>query len=339
MKLLYATSIQLPSKLANRLQVTAMAEAFGSYLDENFVLGLNGEYSSVRYYKVHTAFSPFLAFEYFWYCIYQDITHIYCREEKLAAFLLPFCKMIGVPLIFEAHTVVDSALFRFVIKHANSIVAISDGLAKDLGRKCIVLRDGFDDGLFGKKSRESLRKEFGFEGRTVAYVGSIGQYHSWKGVDTFLEASKILPELSFVLAGGERNEIAQLKKLYPTVRFLSHIPHEKAIQVMEAADVVVLPNKKGNPIPEKYTSPLKLFEYLASGAAIVASDLPSIREVVSESEVTFFEAGDVESLAEAIKSATPKPNDVKRFTWKNRAFSFLSGLRNGPSYEYLLGWE
>ena len=75
---------------------------------------------------------------------------------------------------------------------------------------------------------------------------------------------------------------------------------------------------------------MKLFEYMASGVPIIASQIPSIEEIVSDNEVKFFEPDNVESLINAIdnilqdqdsakklaKNARVKVND---YTWRIRA--------------------
>jgi glycosyltransferase involved in cell wall biosynthesis len=98
---------------------------------------------------------------------------------------------------------------------------------------------------------------------------------------------------------------------------------------LKASDLLVLPNKKGDRVSERYTSPLKLFEYMASGTAIVASDLPSIREVVDEESAWFFSSNDSESLVATIRTALFEKERsfrkaerakevVKGYTWQRR---------------------
>ena len=80
---------------------------------------------------------------------------------------------------------------------------------------------------------------------------------------------------------------------------------------MKACDALVLPNKKGDAISEKFTSPMKLFEYMASGVPIIASDLPSIREVLDENSAIFFEAGNSKDLHSAIQKLFSAPSRTR----------------------------
>ena len=73
-------------------------------------------------------------------------------------------------------------------------------------------------------------------------------------------------------------------------------------ELLRQASVLVLPNQ-ASAISTRFTSPLKLFEYMAAGRAIVASDLPSIREVLNDRvNALLVTPGDAHALAEAIRS-------------------------------------
>ena len=85
---------------------------------------------------------------------------------------------------------------------------------------------------------------------------------------------------------------------------------------------------------EKHTSPLKLFEYMASGRPIVASDLLSLREILTEQEAIFFKPDDPLDLALKIKEILVNQSlaeqisqnareKVQNYTWQNRAHRAL----------------
>jgi len=107
-------------------------------------------------------------------------------------------------------------------------------------------------------------------------------------------------------------------------------PHGEIPIWLRAADVLVLPNTARENISKYYTSPVKLFEYMASGRPIVASDLPSVKALVDERMAVFFEPDNPKDLADKIHWVLENPQDaqnlallaqeeVLRYTWDKRA--------------------
>ena len=105
------------------------------------------------------------------------------------------------------------------------------------------------------------------------------------------------------------------------------VPPEDALG---AADVLVVLGTSRDRQSYRYTSPMKLFEYLATGRPIVASRTPAICEIVSEEEVLFYEPDDVEDLARVVLYAiahsqelAPRQEAAERkartFSWQGRA--------------------
>ena len=93
--------------------------------------------------------------------------------------------------------------------------------------------------------------------------------------------------------------------------------------------MLLLPNVPISDESNYYTSPIKMFEYMASGVPIIASDLPSLREVLDESNAVLVEAGNPQKLEEAITSLVSDTArathisrkafaDVQRYSWDNQ---------------------
>jgi glycosyltransferase involved in cell wall biosynthesis len=104
---------------------------------------------------------------------------------------------------------------------------------------------------------------------------------------------------------------------------------------LKAADVAVLPNTAREEISRICTSPLKLFAYMASGAPLVASDVPALREVISERSAVFVAPDDPAALAGGIRALAEDParaaalaavakEDARQYTWEKRAERILS---------------
>ena len=140
----------------------------------------------------------------------------------------------------------------------------------------------------------------------VAYAGHL---YAWKGVDVLLRAVAQLPDVAALIVGGHEREpdLARLKALASELGIAERVtftglvaPAEVPAQLARAM-VLVLPNP-ASAISTKFTSPLKLFEYMAAGRAIVATDLPAIREVLRDNEEALLVApGDATALADAIQ--------------------------------------
>lgn len=114
------------------------------------------------------------------------------------------------------------------------------------------------------------------------------------------------------------------------MKFTGLVEPARVPDLLEGAAVLALPNP-ASAISTRYTSPLKLFEYLAAGRPIVASDLPSIREVVHDGVTALLVApGDPEALAAAISRLLHDPELAGRlakaavelapeYSWDRRA--------------------
>ena len=127
-----------------------------------------------------------------------------------------------------------------------------------------------------------------------------------RGVEMLIEALDFLPDVFYVrLVGGQAQQREDFKKKYHSLivlgRLIMSLPvaHLDVKEIMVSADIAVLPT----PLPgfASFTSPLKLFEYMAAGMPIIASDTESFREILSEKSALFFKEYDSRDLAAKIK--------------------------------------
>ena len=169
-------------------------------------------------------------------------------------------------------------------------------------------------------------------------VGYAGHLYPWKGVDLLLEAIARTASASALIIGGHQAEgdRARLEALATTlgiatrVEFTGHLAPAEVPAQLRKATILALPNPP-SAISTHFTSPLKLFEYMAAGRAIVASDLPSIREVLRhEVNALLVAPGAPASLAFGIERLLASPelaarlarnalSDVDDYTWSRRA--------------------
>jgi len=169
----------------------------------------------------------------------------------------------------------------------------------------------------------------------AAYAGHL---YPWKGVDVFVRALARTPEVDGLIVGGHPDEpdlgrvqaILHMRGLADRVRLTGLVPPGVVAAQLCQADILVLPNTP-SATSERYTSPLKLFEYLTIGRAIVASDLPAIREVLTDGQTArLVRAGDADALADALRELAASPATstalgaaaralAPRYTWDARA--------------------
>jgi glycosyltransferase involved in cell wall biosynthesis len=186
--------------------------------------------------------------------------------------------------------------------------------------------------------------------RTRPLVAYAGHLYPWKGVDILIEALARLPHVDAVIVGGHSQErdlqrvqaLAGRHALGSRITFTGLLPPPEVAAQLARAHVLALPNTATG-MSERYTSPLKLFEYLAAGRAIVASDLPAIREVVRHGEQAWLvPPGDAAALAAALDHLVSHPAiaapmaerafaHAAEFSWARRAarLEALAGQLHG----------
>ena len=151
-----------------------------------------------------------------------------------------------------------------------------------------------------------------------------------------LAFAKHLRDVQVAVIGNGPEHIADLRRRHQNITFLDFRPYREIADNQAAADVLVLPNSGKEEISARFTSPLKLFPYMASKKPIIIADLPSTREILSEREAYFFRADDAADLARAIEQALSDPEagaraarayeKVLHYSWAARAKNVLENL-------------
>jgi glycosyltransferase involved in cell wall biosynthesis len=236
---------------------------------------------------------------------------------------------------------------RRVWQRAPAYVTITQGLADDLTERygprdhLFVVPDGAPEPTDASRSADTLVKAGLDPGQGVApalVVGYAGHLYPWKGVDILVRALADLPSVRAVIIGGHPHErdFARVRALVDElglqhrVELTGQVAPAAVRPLLARASILVLPNT-ASATSDRYTSPLKLFEYLSLGRAIVASDLPALREVLSDGVTALLvPPGRPDALAQAIQRLAEQPALMRalaqraaelapRFTWRARA--------------------
>ncbi|MBP3604429.1 MAG: glycosyltransferase [Lachnospiraceae bacterium] len=174
-------------------------------------------------------------------------------------------------------------------------------------------------------------------------IGYCGSIRKGKGLELIQQLAASDSANQYNVYGGtkEKAEIEVGSSFTENVFFGGYIENAKVPQILGEQDVLLLPNQdkqvwKGEDIGQ-VTSPIKMFEYMASGRIIIASDLPVLREILNEDNCYFASANDitdwkkciceiVNHKQEAVSKAQKAKADVKQYTWKIRAEKMLALL-------------
>lgn len=195
---------------------------------------------------------------------------------------------------------------RLAWERAGAYVTITQGLAEDLSSRygprdrLFVVPDGANP---PDAATPALPDHTGPP--IAAYAGHL---YPWKGVDVFVRALAAAPHIRGLIVGGHPNEgdlarvtaLADAMGVRDRLEMTGHVPAGEVARHLSRAAILVVPNVAST-ISERYTSPLKLFEYLWMGRPIVASDLRSLREVLPADAALFVPAGDEGALGAALE--------------------------------------
>lgn len=282
---------------------------------------------------------------------------VFYTRDELVAFFLNLSRLQTV--IFEAHrfTWRRRLFYRRFLRIGMKIVVISQGIKDEFVKfgfsadKILVAHDGVDIEQFDiNVSKDQARAELRLP-RDVFLVGYVGQLKTLgmsKGVDCLIEGFAIFhhgyPKSKLIIVGGAPEDIRESQQLAQRLKipddafiFIGRQPHSGIPKYLKAFDVLAM-TYPDEPHFARFMSPLKLFEYMASGRPIIASDLPSIREILNEHSTFLIKPGDPRALATGIQQfindselasrlARQARIDVQRYTWQRRADMILNFIK------------
>lgn len=357
MKILYLSNNRFPTEKAHGLQIAKMCEAFMKQ-DHDVLLivpqrkqpfeigtakefyGLKKEIHIKRIWNLDFLLSRIIprTIAYFLQSFSFALSFAVRRwkYKKYVIYSRTFLPLIGYngKWFFEAHSFPKSFLGKFtqrvLLRNAQGLVCISEGLAKKYGSiysgEILIAHDGVDMNLFGKSKKSTGKK-------IVLYTGSP---YKEKGVLTLAKACEDLDDATCLFLGGNKNEseFKHLQKVAKNSIVLPYVRHTEVPKYIAQADLLVIPNSAKDRVFSEDTSPLKLFEYMASGKKILASDVPAIKAILNEKMAWFFKADNAQDLQKKIMVAlNSKENKGKlaarealKYSWTERAKEILAFL-------------
>lgn len=274
---------------------------------------------------------------------------VYGRDLLSAALSV----LVGFQTVYEVHHPIHResrlkrALLRWMGKSGRlgHVVAISESLARVLecevgiGRDRVVVAHDACDDPSGDIEAAAIKDSNG-----RSNVGYIGSLHPGKGLEVVVQVAARAPEVFFHIVGGsaEQVEYWRARTAAANVHFYGRVPPREVMAYVRAMDICLLPNQPsvlsrgGNDIAD-FTSPLKMFEYMAAAKPIVCSDLPVLREVLDPTTAVLVRADDWPRWSEEIVGLAndearreqlgraARQRFLGRYTWYERVRHVLPG--------------
>lgn len=366
MNVVYIAKARIPSESANSIHVMKICEAFAEivdrfalivpqFLDDEEKKEKCFDYYGVSHFHIERVdvnmtnqmksryLFPLKAIQ----CALKQKPDIVVTRDPIVAFL-------GV--CFHKHTVLDLhgelahlcgrayRMIKFKWFTENKylhLVMISKELCEyyhkkyNVPMKCMTV---LPDGYTAKNFEEIIHKPILKEAKIS--IGYCGGFMVGKGIGLIAKMAGLDTENTYHLYGGSREKAEkEVGEVFPSnVIFHGFIPNAKVPETLMKHDVLLLPNQdklicKGEDIG-KVTSPLKMFEYMASGRVIVASDLKVLREVLSDKNSYIVKADDPREWVNAIKyidrnreealrKTQEAVREVNQYSWASRARKML----------------
>ena len=369
MKTAYVARAVIPSKSANSIHVMKISESFAELCDEFELIVPENQQDKINedifdYYGIEHKFSVvrvkqanFLKgmYRYFFaICAMSKIfkekcSHIITRDPLVAFLAVLFHKKTVLDLHGEiahlagrAYRIITWDFFRKskylkIVMITESLVRFYDKKYKLEPELATVLPDGCTLENFAPYYENRILQENNLK---LAYTGSFGVGRGYEVIQALAEQDK---DNTYSIYGGNKEDALKVIDHEPPQNILFHgfIANRDIPQALCSQDILLLPYQntliaKGEDTG-KVMSPLKLFEYMASGRVIIASDLEVLKEVLNESNCYFAVPDDpsswkkiIEEITnnrdEAIQKAHQARQDVKQYTWRIRAQKMIELL-------------
>ena len=261
-------------------------------------------------------------------------------------------KWFGIPTIYDAHHPLVNGGARWMFngfKNSDNLKRFttnSKGLAEIYlkegldEKKLVVAHNGVDLENFKiSETKEQLRKDLGIpeDKLIICYCGNT---YKGRGIELLISAAENYKNFYFLVVGGlrednERYEKTVNSKKISNFELKGFVSHSLVPKYLLASDILVIPYTnevtiKGGTNASRFTSPIKLFEYMAAGKPILSSELPTILEILEDGKTaSLFEPGNSDSFCEKLDNLLDNPeymstlsknasNKVEEYTWEAR---------------------
>ena len=371
MKILYISKSVIPSRSANSIHVMKMCQAFADNghkvtllapdikdLYEQDINDNHKFYGVKKNFNLKKLFHPDIKGGALLYTIAIFFYLLFNKKFDLVygRFLhgIYVATLLKNKVIYETHLPVsEKKNHRLVIfnklvrsKYLKKLIVISQALKNRYlergylnDKEIKVAHDGADAVKNFDDKIELLGKKIFLK------AGYVGHLYKGRGIETIIECAKRINDVTFHLVGGLKEDIEYWKTYSENfnlnnIFFYGFVSPNETTRYRNSFDILLAPYEKkvsifGSNIADtsKFMSPLKIFEYMSHNKPIIVSDLPVIREVLSENNSILVEPDSIQAWINSINKlkdskirqliADQALNDFNYYSWRNRALLVL----------------
>ena len=315
MKICYLANTAIPSSNASAIQIVKMCESFSELKNNVKLITTNVsndnifnyynvkskfKYKKLKYFKKFPIGIKFYLFSFF--SILEGLKFkpdIFITRNFFTCFLLIILKR---NTILELHhdLNIEGRIVRFLVKNLNylnskyliSLIAITKSVKIHYetnysvkSNKIIVLPSGSS---ISEKFKYSFKKKK----LNIAYLGSL--YRS-RGLGLIIKLAKIDPQNNYYVYGNKKKlKLSINKRIEKNLYLNDYIAYKKIPEILLKMDLLLMPYTSSITVAgdvgdiTKYTSPLKLFDYLSVGRPIICSNLEVLKEIIDDNKNAIF---------------------------------------------------
>ena len=269
---------------------------------------------------------------------------------------IPYVLEINAPMLYERgrhHSyfsrLIEKKIEMKLFNKAVKIIVVSTPLRDYLSslgvpeKKITVIPNGADGELFNNKiSGMEIKKKYNLDNKNVVcYSGSLDQ--QWQGIEDILLSANIINSIDipvqFLIIGDISDQEKLISNAPENVIFTDAVKHSEVPKYLAAADILLAPYKLESDFKDigYYNSPIKIFEYMAMGKAIITSNIGQILEVIEHNKTgLLIEPGNYKELANNIQlllenktlrgelGSNARNEFEKNYTWEKNARKIMS---------------
>ncbi len=356
MNVVYITQVRIPSRNASGIQVMKMCQALeecGCSTTLMIPKSSRKQPDAGTLWRFYGIRKPF-RIQFFpnnrLFLLQAVIKSIECHADLIytrCIYAASLAALLGKQVILEFHDLIrlrrHVALCRRLSNSTriHKFVFITHSLRRDMlssypgifpeGTTCVE-PDGVDLEVFERISNadgKAFLDRIGLTRRYQLVAGYAVNLYKGKGIEVIKALAPRMPHVGFLVAGGQpedlKKELTEIRsRNIINIHMIGFLNPADVPVFCKACDVLLLPNQKeveayGGGNIGKYTSPLKLFEYMASGSLIIASDLPVLREILNERNAMLVSPDDVTAWKDTLEWVVTKPAEAMRLSFQARA--------------------